>query len=412
MATSKGGEGSANWRRSGQGARGAQGDGRQVLITLAALVIVLAGLRQAEPIVVPVLLAAFIAILTAPPVRWLEKHRVPTWLAVTLVLLGVLGVMALLGLLLGSSIPNFTQRLPEYRERLDVAIEQFTDWIDTFGLRIGRRDLLRYVDTERITEYAGTVVTAVGGMLSDTLFVLIALGFMLAEASGLPRKLEVASGHEGQDRREGQDGRELGSHVAVIHNIQRYLWIHTLISLANGVCAGLLCWAVGVEYAVLWGVLAFLLNYIPTIGSFLAGFAPTALALLTHGWVQALIIIVGYAAFNTVLDSIIEPRVLGKRLGLSALVVFLSMVFWGFVLGGVGMFLSVPLTMVVKMLFESSQDMRGVAVMLASSAEVEDRYAKDGDDEPPSEGTGSGTGRSTRKTIRRFPWYDRGSSRS
>jgi predicted PurR-regulated permease PerM len=136
---------------------------------------------------------------------------------------------------------------------------------------------------------------------------------------------------------------------------------------------GLLVWACEVDYPVLWGVLAFLLNYVPNIGSILAGIPAVLLGFLQHGSLTALVLISGYAGVNIVMGNLIEPRFMGRGLGLSTLIVFLSLIFWGWVLGPVGMLLSIPLTMIVKIALESNKDTAWISVILGSGAEFEDK---------------------------------------
>ncbi|MCA9698601.1 MAG: AI-2E family transporter [Myxococcales bacterium] len=216
----------------------------------------------------------------------------------------------------------------------------------------------------RVIGGAGTLVAGIGSVLSDTAFVLLTTAFIMAEAAGLPRKLEVALGRAGSmDRFDG-----------IINDIQEYLSIKTKISLVTGGLAWILCLAVGVDYPVLWGVVAFFLNYIPTLGSIIAAVPPVLLGFVQFGWERSLAVLAGYVLINTVMGNMVEPKVMGKRLGLSSLVVFLSLVFWGWIWGPLGMFLSVPLTMVVKILLENSDDLKWIAVLLGSGAEMEERF--------------------------------------
>ena len=146
--------------------------------------------------------------------------------------------------------------------------------------------------------------------------------------------------------------------------MQNYLAIKTLVSLATGVTAGVLVWALGLDFPLLWGLLAFIFNYIPNLGSVLAGVPPVLLAILQLGPGRAVAVALGYLVINTVFGNFIEPTLMGRRLGLSTLVVFLSLVFWGWVWGPVGMLLAVPLTMVIKIALENTEDFHWVAVML------------------------------------------------
>ncbi len=343
--------------------------GLRVLITGACLVVVIAGLRTAGPVLVPVLLSAYLAVLASAPIRWLMKHKVPAWAALPVVFGGVIVSFLLGGALLGSSIRTFSAKLPEYEERIEDLMGNGLAWLEGQGwaVDLSTDTLLGYLDAGRIANLAGTLVSSVGNVLSDTAFVLLATIFILAEAAGLPRKLQVAFGPQ----------TEFGRFAGVIEDLQNYLALKTRISVASGVLSGLLCWAVGVDYPLLWGMLAFLLNYIPTLGSVIALTPPTMLAFLLLGWERGVVLLGGYLTIEMVMGNVIEPRIMGKHLGLSSLVVFLSLVFWGWIWGPIGMFLSIPLTMVVKILLEHSDDLKWIAVMLGSGAEVRDHLAHD-----------------------------------
>jgi AI-2 transport protein TqsA len=346
-----------------------RGVGERVLLMGACLCVVIAGLRVAGPIIVPVLLAAYMAVLASAPIHFMMSRKVPSWAALTVVLAGVIGGFLLVGLLLGSSIRTFSANLPAYEQRMKSLIAGSLEWLDGrgWGIDLSTESLLGYFDPGQLADFAGILVTSIGNLLSDTAFVLLATIFMLAEAAGLPRKLMAAFGPTTKLDRFG----------GVIGDLQNYLAIKTRISVTSGVLSGLLCWIVGVDFPLLWGVLAFLLNYVPTLGSVIALTPPTILAFLLLGWQHGIALLAGYLTIEMVMGNVIEPRVMGKTLGLSTLVVFLSLVFWGWIWGPIGMFLSVPLTMVVKILLEHSGDLKWVAVMLGSGAEVREHLAHD-----------------------------------
>ncbi|PRQ05792.1 AI-2 transport protein TqsA [Enhygromyxa salina] len=338
--------------------------GLRVLVTGASVCVVVAGLRAAGPIIVPVLFSAFLAVLAIPPVTWLQKKRLPDWLAVTIVFLGVIGGFTVVSMLIGNSVASFSENIPEYEARLVAMTADWMAWFAGQGIDISTDALLAQIDAGRAADFAGTMVASVGSLLSDTAFVLLTTAFILAEAAGLPRKLQAALG--------GPDA-DIERFSGIINDIQEYLSIKTKISVVTGLMAWLLCFAVGVDYPVLWGVLAFFLNYIPTLGSIIAALPPVLLSFVQFGWERSVVVLIGFLAINTIMGNVVEPKVMGKRLGLSSLVVFLSLVFWGWIWGPLGMFLSVPLTMVVKILLENSDDLKWIAVLLGSGAEMEHR---------------------------------------
>jgi predicted PurR-regulated permease PerM len=202
---------------------------------------------------------------------------------------------------------------------------------------------------------AGDTLTGLSGLLSNILFILLTVIFILLEASGFPQKLRAAV----KDPEES-----LGRLSTFTESVNRYLAIKTLTSLMTGVLIWIWLWILGVNYALLWGLLAFLFNYVPNIGSFIAAIPAILMAFIQLDARAGLLASMGYIAVNVSVGSVIEPRFMGRGLGLSTLVVFLSLVFWGWVLGPVGMVLSVPLTMIVKIALESSEETRWIAVIL------------------------------------------------
>ncbi|MBW6509088.1 MAG: AI-2E family transporter [Desulfuromonadales bacterium] len=328
-----------------------------ILVSLAALVIIIAGLKTAQALLVPFLLAFFISIICAGPFYWLRQHQVPAWLA----LLIVIAVVMLGGLIvltiIGTSVNDFTSQLPLYEQKLRSQTLIFIDWLDRFGIQISRRLLLDHFDPGSIMQYAGRMLSAAGGVLTNSFLILLTVIFILFEAAGIPDKLRAAL---------TDADTSLASYERFVKGVRQYLMIKTLISLVTGliVTAGLML--IGVDYALLWGLIAFLLNYVPNIGSIIAAIPAVLLALVQLGPLHALLVTGLYLAINVVMGNAVEPRLMGKSLGLSTLVVFLSLVFWGWVLGPVGMLLSVPLTMIMKIALEINPSTRWLAIMLGS----------------------------------------------
>jgi predicted PurR-regulated permease PerM len=341
-----------------------RGVGYRALLTAAAAVVVIAGLRAASDILLPVLVAAFLAVVSLPPVRALQRRRLPDWAAVTIVFLVVLAAVGLVSLFVGSSIAAFSHNLPRYEVRLREQTVGLVRWLAELGVDVSAKSVREQLDTGQVVRLTGSALSALGALLSNVFFVLLTVVFILAEAAGLPKKLRAAFGVGEAD---------LDRFAGVLDDLQAYLSVKTKISALTGVATTLACWAIGIDYAVLWGLVGFLLNYVPNLGSILAAAPPVLLALVQWGWERAVVATVAFVVLNVLLGNILEPRMMGRRLGLSSLVVFLSLVFWGFVWGPVGMVLSVPLTMLLKLLLEHSDDLRWISVLLGSGAETRAR---------------------------------------
>src|SRR5690606_27192148 len=173
-----------------------------------------------------------------------------------------------------------------------------------------------------------------------------------------------------------------------------FLAIKTAVSLATGLLAGLLCWAAGLDFYILWGILAFALNFIPVIGSIVAGVPPTLLALVVAGLPNALLVAGGYLLINNFLGNFVEPTLVGRRFGISTLVIVMSVMFWGWLWGPIGMLLAVPLTMMLKVVLASSEEFRWIAVAISSDHHGHDATAPpllEIPPTPPATADGSGS---------------------
>ncbi len=329
------------------------------LITAAAFVILVAGMREAHDILVPFLLSGFIAIIAAPALFFLTERRIPPIVALLLVIAVIVAVGILFGVLVGQSVDDFSAQLPLYQERLNGQTDTLLKWLAGLGITIPEQAASKFLDPGKAMKMAAVGLSSLGSLLTNTFLILLTVIFILLEASSFPAKLKRVMANPDEGFR---------SLEHFLENIKRYMAIKTLTSLATGVLIALWLWAVDVDYPLLWGVLAFFLNYVPNIGSFLAAVPALLLALIQLGLGSTLWALLGYVVINIVIGSIVEPRFMGRGLGLSTLVVFLSLVFWGWVLGPVGMFLSVPLTMMVKIGLDSKEETRWIAVLLGSEA--------------------------------------------
>jgi predicted PurR-regulated permease PerM len=327
------------------------------LITAAAFVIVVAGMQEAREILVPFLLSGFIAIIAAPALFFLTERRIPTALALLLVIGVIVAVGILLGILVGESVDDFSAQLPVYQERLNTQTGALLKWLSEYGISISEQAASKLVDPGKAMKMAAAGLNTLGSLLTNTFLILLTVIFILLEASSFPVKLKQVMADPDQGLR---------SLNHFLENIKRYMAIKTLTSLATGILIAIWLWIVDVDYPLLWGVLAFLLNFVPNIGSLLAAIPALLLALIQLGISGTLWALLGYVVINNVIGAVIEPRFMGRGLGLSTLVVFLSLVFWGWVLGPVGMFLSVPLTMMVKIGLDSNEQTRWIAVLLGT----------------------------------------------
>jgi predicted PurR-regulated permease PerM len=326
-------------------------------LTLASLVIVVAGMKAAAPLLVPFLLAVFVAIISTPLLFWLERRGLSPTLATAGVVLGLLLLALILSLVLGSSMQDFARDLPGYQQRLQEYVAGLVAALADFGIAVPGGEWMNYLNPGAAIGLVGDVFRGLGGLLANAFLIFLTVTFILAEASTLPEKMRAAL---------RDPEATLASFTGFMENVHRYLAIKTATSAATGLLVWLWLWIIGVDYPVLWGLLAFMLNYVPNIGSIIAAVPAVLLALVQAGPGVAGLAAIGYLVINTGIGSVVEPRFMGRGLGLSSLVVFLSLVFWGWVLGTVGMFLSVPLTMLVKIALDSREETRWIAVLLGA----------------------------------------------
>ncbi len=327
------------------------------LVIAASAIVVVAGLREASEILLPFLSALFIAVVSLPFMAWLQRNRVPTWLAVMLTVAAAAGVVSVLGVVVGQSVGEFAQVVADsqYNTRFEELANRLRVWADEANLPFADRTPLDFVNPGAVVNLLGGTLGALAGLLQDAFLVLLAVIFILVEAAGFRDKLRIAFG----DR---SGSLERLSQMTL--QVQKYLAVKTAVSLGTGFLAFVWVWTLDVDFPLMWGLVAFLFNYIPNIGSIVAAVGPSVLALVQVDLSRALAVAAGYVVLNIVFGNILEPTLLGRRLGMSVLVVFLSLVFWGWVWGPMGLLLAVPITMTFKIAFENTDDLRWVSVLL------------------------------------------------
>jgi predicted PurR-regulated permease PerM len=318
-----------------------------VVIILAAIVVVIYGMQSASAIIIPFLVATFLALITVRPMLWLQQHRVPTVLAALMIVLAILGVIMVVGVVVGRSLAAFTAALPGYQEQLQDRIDVLIAFI------------AQYTDDDRSIESLGDLINpgwamglaagllnAVRDVLTNTLLITFTMIFILLEASNFGTKVEAAF---------GRSASSLEGPRQFLDDLTSYLGIKTLVSMVTGLLIWLLTWWIGLDFPQLWGMLAFLLNYVPTIGSI----------------IEATAVAVSFLAVNITFGNFIEPRLMGYGVGISPLIIFVGLVFWGWVFGPVGMLLSVPLSMSLKLALESDERTRWIAIFIGSQRDAQ-----------------------------------------
>jgi predicted PurR-regulated permease PerM len=333
---------------------------RNPLLTAASLIIIVAALKAASPVLIPLTVSAFLATLIAPFVFYLRERKVPPIIGIPLVVMSALAIFAgITGLVVGS-LNAFVHELPAYEQKFDAIVRTSSSQLAIWGIPITASNLSTVVHTESAVLFVGNTISEVADLLSNTLLVLLMTVFVLFEALVLPDKIRLALGEPNADLSRG---------LQMVRRIKAYVVVKTSTSAATGIVIGLALWLLDIDFPLLWGLIAFLFNFIPNIGSIIAAIPATLLALLQHGIGGALGTMVIFVVVNMTIGSFLEPRIMGKRMNLSPLVVFVSLLLWGWLWGPVGMLLSVPLTMVTRILLDGNPATRPFAILMAGAPE-------------------------------------------
>lgn len=327
------------------------------LASAAALVVVVAGLRSAAELIVPLLLAVFLAMILAAPLRWLKERRLPAALAIALLVAAVIVVSLMVAAVVGAAIADFRGALPSYSAQFQGLSERTVSQLAGYGVVLDPTQWQSLFDPNALFKLVANTLSSLGNALTNSLLILLLVVFILAEDQSFIDKLE----------RSGGSPQGVASLRSFASSVNSYMALKSVISLATGTIVWFWLWLLGLDYAVMWGLLAFLLNFVPNVGSLIAAVPAVLLALLQIGPSGALIAAAGYLSVNFLMGNVIEPRVMGRGLNLSPLVIFLSLLLWGWVLGPVGMLLSVPLTIMVKLALESRDQTAWVGAMLGGS---------------------------------------------
>ncbi|QDJ12513.1 hypothetical protein CEP45_01030 [Mergibacter septicus] len=339
---------------------------RNSLIILACLVIIFAGIKAAAVIVVQLLLALFLAIICTPIVNFMLKYRIPLWLAVIFLFALIFIGLTFFAGLVGAAVNEFSNSIPLYKKLL---VERITDlatllqhW--NIHLTLPKESLIKHFDPNIVMGVIRSLLSGLSGAIANIFVLVLIVVFMLFEAQSAKQKLKkILPPHQ------------MNSLQRVLNSVISYLAVKTFVSFLTGFSVWLVLTLLDIQYAVLWGTVTFLLNYIPNIGSILAAVPVIIQVLLLNGVSEAVLILFAFIVINMIIGNFIEPRLMGKTLGLSTLMIFISLIFWGWLLGTTGMLLSVPLTVAVKVGLEANPKTRNYASFLGDNSDesVENR---------------------------------------
>ena len=339
----------------------------KIILILAGFVIVVFGMREAAEIITPIIIAFILAILFFPFHRWLIDQHVPTWLALVIVMLVILLVLSVMVSVTVISITQFINRIPDYSDSLQSLVNGVLALIEKLPVDIGSSFNFEIFDVTQILNFSGSLLSGMLDAFSNWFIVFLLVAFMLADFAFLPDKFEEMF----------KDNQQIMALSDLMSSIRRYLSITTSMGLIVGVTNTLLLIFMGVDFAVLWGIVSFLMNFIPNVGIIISIIPPVILALLEFNWQTALIGGLGIVLINFFTENVIKPRVMEEDLDISPLFVLISLVLWTFVLGPIGTILAVPLTLIAtKLLLEASDETRWLAILTTANPRSQKKNAK------------------------------------
>ena len=342
----------------------------KIMLFLACLVVVVFGMREAAGIITPIIIAFILAILFFPFHRWLIDRRVPTLLALVIVMLLILLVLSVMVSITVISVTQFINRIPDYSDSLQGLVNGALVLIETLPVDVGSLLNFELFDVTQILNVSGSLLGGIVDAFSNWFIVFLLVAFMLADFTFLPDKFKEMF----------KDNQQILAITDLMSSIRRYLSITTSMGLIIGVANAVLLMFMGVDFAVLWGIVGFLMNFIPSVGIIFSVIPPVILALLEFNWQTALIVGVGIILINFFIENVIKSRIMEEDLNISSLFVILSLVLWTFVLGPIGTILAVPLTLIAtKLLLEASDETRWLAILTTANPRPKKKEVK----EPP-----------------------------
>ncbi len=339
-----------------------------LLVLLGILAVFVLGviLQELRSVLLPFVLAVLFSVAFKPLVLYLNARRIPMALSLFAVMLAVGALLFLLALLLYSSAESFVAAAPRYEARLTSLLNEVVFAVNELAHRFDvRLDEIRSSDLVRLSTLSTGIVSGVGtlfSVLGNVVLIVLFMLFMLGGSGDLIAKVERAFPAEQAER--------IGAIIRNIsHQVRQYLVTKTLISLVTGVLAASLLWLLNVDFPLLWGFLTFMLNFIPNIGSVVATILPFLLSLLQFGGIGRPIVVLGLLTLVQIgMGNVVEPKIMGFSLNMSALVILLSLIFWGWLWGFWGMVLAVPLTATIKIVLENIEPLRPLAILMSGRA--------------------------------------------
>jgi len=325
----------------------------RVMLIFAATVVVLVGIRLSAPILNPIFFAVVLTLLFSPIYSWLKRRGLPSPLALVIMLVVIAAIFIALFFILGVSISKFSERVGFYTSQLNSQLVDLDALLERLGL--SNVDLRDVIKPSALTDVLGTILSGIAGFLSDLFLILVIMLFLLAEGPAMMDRLRAGtSGDNPQVERLTTIGR----------SVVRQFGLRAIVNLVTGAGVTVLLFFLGVDFPLLWGILTFFLSFVPYIGLVLAVTPAVVLALAEFGVSRAVLVIAGVIVINILAENVLSPMMMGRGLNISPTIVFLSFVFWAWLLGGPGAFLALPITLFVAVMFDTFPETRWLASLI------------------------------------------------
>src|SRR5215213_4412521 len=339
----------------------------RVMLVLAALVVVFTGMRLTAPILDPILFAVVLALLFSPVYAWLRRHRIPTPLALVIMLVGLTVLFLGLAGILGVSIARFSGEIGSYTGKLNDQLDNIQNLTKSLG--VSKADLQKALSPSALTGAIGAVLSGVADFLSNLFLILIIVLFLLAEGPAMMNRLRAST---------GENHPQVARLTVFGHSVVRQLGLRAIVNLFTAAGVTILLLVLRVDFPLMWGILAFFLSFIPWIGLPLAVAPAVILAFAEHGPTSALLVIAGVTVINILAENAVSPMLMGRGLSISPTVLFLGFIFWAWLLGGPGAFLAAPLTIFLILMLDTFPETRWLASVMGASPPDPDAPAPEG----------------------------------
>jgi predicted PurR-regulated permease PerM len=352
----------------------------RVLIAIAAAGLVLTFMRTAADMINSLFLAWIIVLVASPLLHWLVRKGAPVWLSFVLTLAAILAAFVAFSLVMVVAVDRFTEAIPEFSASFENMIASIQDTLSSFGLIDPETgSIMAFLEPEEILNAIGVFFAGLVGTIGNLVLIVMLLIFLLLDAFNAPAKLfeEIKAGNT-----------YLKRYFQVSASLRRYIFITTIVGLTTGILDTIWFILLGVSFPLLWGILAFIMSYVPTLGFWLAAIPPSLLALLESGPGTAALTFLGVVLINGFAENVVKPKYMGEGLNLSPFMVIFSVIFWAAVLGPLGAILGVPMTLLFReLVLEADDQNRWIAGLMSSGKTTKAHPGIDSDIDSQSETT-------------------------